>query len=198
MKDLTNKKVGRLTVNRLHHIKKYGKPSPQSHYYWECTCECGNKKVVRSQHLIKGTIASCGCLIGITAKKRMTTHGMSKSATYNIWTCMRRRTTDERESYDDVKVCDRWSSFENFLEDMGERPSPKHQIDRIDPYGDYEPNNCRWVTRSEQMLNLRKNHHIYQDYLASNPVVPYKLYRSRLRDGWSKEGAASKPKLSKT
>ena len=55
-----------------------------------------------------------------------------------------------------IKVCRRWYEFKDFLKDMGPRPSPKHSIDRINNDGNYEPKNCRWGTRSEQMLNRRK------------------------------------------
>jgi len=54
-----------------------------------------------------------------------------------------------------IKVCHRWRSFANFLSDMGERPTRKHTLDRIDPNGDYTPSNCRWSTRSVQ--NLARN-----------------------------------------
>jgi len=53
-----------------------------------------------------------------------------------------------------ITVCDRWESFANFLEDMGEA-NDSLQIDRIDPTVGYEPGNCRWVTPSLQNANRR-------------------------------------------
>ena len=57
-----------------------------------------------------------------------------------------------------IKVCERWESLENFIADVGRRPSATHSIDRIDNDGNYEPGNVRWATRVEQHRNKRTNH----------------------------------------
>lgn len=83
---------------------------------------------------------------------------------YMTWSSMRRRCNNRNAQnyylYGDrgIKVCERWDSYENFKEDMGERPSKEHSLDRIDHEGNYGPDNCRWATRLEQSRNKRNNH----------------------------------------
>lgn len=104
----------------------------------------------------------------------------SKYPEYGVWVAMRSRcncpTCPVYKYYGGrgIKVCRRWNSFENFVKDMGLRPSDKYSIDRIDVNGDYEPKNCRWATQLTQVLNrreienpygfrgIRKKHNVYQ------------------------------------
>lgn len=96
------------------------------------------------------------------AKGSAYTHGWSQTPTYRSWNAMRSRCRNESNaSYPQyggrgITVCERWDkSFENFLEDMGPRPSPDYEIDREDPDGNYEPGNCRWITRAENQARKR-------------------------------------------
>lgn len=132
---------------------------------WACRCVCGNEAAATTSDLRYGDVASCGCLLkGATAanRKHGHSHRSGTSLTYNSWRAMIDRCSNSShagfENYGGrgITVCGRWQTFENFLADMGERPSSKHSIDRIDPDGNYEPDNCRWATAKEQRRNRRR------------------------------------------
>ena len=93
-------------------------------------------------------------------------HGMKKSPEYMVWNSMLSRCkcvgSSSYKNYGakGIRVCKEWDKFENFFHDMGKRPSNNHSIERVDPYGNYEPNNCKWILTSEQQNNKRNNHFI--------------------------------------
>lgn len=95
--------------------------------------------------------------------KRGPQKNLSGHPLYKTWATMRTRCNNKmaanysRYGGRGISVCERWKIFENFLLDMGPRPSPKHSLDRIDNDGNYEPSNCRWATRLLQMSNCRQN-----------------------------------------
>ena len=113
---------------------------------------------------------------GQIAKGSNLSHGLSDDPVYDCWVAMKARCFKEHHpNYRQyggrgITVCDRWAhSFENFLGDMGAKPSSKHTIDRIDVNGNYEPTNCRWITIQEQQKNKR----------CSNEVVGVSWEKSR-------------------
>lgn len=149
-RDLTGQRFGRLTAKTYIGSKKK----------WKCRCDCGRPALVRSNDIVRGKIQSCGCLLrerrGVSSFK----HGAGKTAEYRAWQGAKNRCRySSREGYSryggrGIVMCDRWkNSFENFLEDMGKRPSRRHSLDRRNNNGDYEPGNCRWATPKQQANN---------------------------------------------
>lgn len=154
-KDITGLTFGRLKVLRYDRTEK-------KVAFWLCQCTCGREVSVCGTDIRSGHTKSCGCLGLENRAKSSTVHGKSKSKTYAVWKTMRQRCNNPR-NFDykyyggrGVTVCNRWDKFSNFLEDMGEAP-PGLTLDRIDPSGNYEKNNCRWTTWEVQRKNRRNN-----------------------------------------
>jgi hypothetical protein len=132
---------------------------------------------------------------------------MTRTTTYTIWRQVKSRCLNSNNpSYSDyggrgISICKRWEdSFEAFLLDMGERPSDRHSIDRIDNSGDYEPGNCKWSTFAEQNRNYRRNiiiEHNGQakclaDWADEMGITRHTL-RRRIRAGWDMADALTIP-----
>lgn len=158
--NLVGQKFGNLFVVDYSHLSDH----KERHY--KCVCDCGTEKILRGSSLTTGNIKSCGCLRvskGRLAGLKSAVHGMIKTKTYETWRGMKRRCLNKQDKnykwYGEkgVTICKKWQTFEGFLEDMGERPEGT-TLDRINPFGNYEPSNCRWADNATQKANTRKRY----------------------------------------
>jgi len=198
-KDIAGQTFGRLTaiapVERVERGQRY-------FIKWLCICVCGSDTSVLLSNLRAGSTQSCGCRnIDISTK-----HNVSREPEYFAWYDMINRCTNPSiNSYKDyggrgITVCDEWFDVENFIRDMGSRPSRSHSLDRIDNNSGYYPDNCRWATRKEQARNTRSNVLLtlngktlcLSEWSELIGVSRGTLYY-RLRSGWSHKKTLSTP-----
>jgi hypothetical protein len=204
--DLTGQRFGRLVVVSREENGKGGRAR------WSCQCDCGSETVVRAKDLRAGHTRSCGCIQREAARANgasSATHGhccnRRSSPTYISWESMRKRCDNSKsDSFAShggrgIKVCDRWKSFGNFLEDMGECP-PGLTLERLDNDLGYSPDNCSWETQAVQNRNKRNNRwltfrgetKIITDW-ATTLGISKKTLQGRLYRGWGIEVALTAP-----
>lgn len=164
MLNLIGERYGRLTVVAFDRLQNHKT-------YWKCICDCGLTVVATGNNLRSGNTKSCGCLHRESMRKtgkQNARHGEShnnRTRLYTIWCGMRQRCENpHREAYrlyggKGVKVCDEWNdynAFKTWAESNGY--ADNLSIDRIDPDKGYCPENCRWITLSENIARANKNH----------------------------------------
>lgn len=174
---------------------------------WVCLCDCGKECVKRGYKLRQGRVKTCG-QDGCSWWKFLPPGNTRRyPLEYTSWEHMWRRCRAKKGKHyknyaqRGITVCDRWKIFDNFLADMGRRPSAKHSIDRYpDNNGNYEPGNCRWATAQEQRRNMRDSVYVVykgERILFMELVEQLGLNRSvvygRLKSGWSLEDAMALP-----
>lgn len=199
--DLTGHIFGRLTVLAR-------APSEGVAPRWICRCECGATCTPWACSLVRGKAKSCGCLRRELRAAQLTVHGLSQNnPLYEIWKGMRSRCNNPKlRSYANyggrgIRVCTRWDDFLAFRDDMGPTFVPGLTIDRKDNDKGYSPDNCRWITRTQQLQNKRRT--IWATLNGERMGLAEAARRSGLRPGtvtlrvshlgWSVEDALSTP-----
>lgn len=203
MFNLVGKIFGRLKIICRTSNNKWGGPR------WLCQCNCGNKKITDGSSLRNGSTRSCGCL---KRQGNNLKHGNNKinkrTQVYRAWSAMWNRCYNiNYEKYSQwggrgITVYKKWLAFENFLTDMGDPPTTRHSLDRIDNNGNYCPKNCRWATPKQQARNKRNNRLLTfnnKTQCLSAWAEEYNIKSTtisdRLRHGWSiKKSLTTPPK----
>lgn len=164
--DLTGQRFGRLTVIKRSGQDKWGAAT------WECQCDCGNSAIARGYHLRKQAISSCGCLMREQTSARMKAHHTggnfkhygTHTRLYQIWANMKTRCFNAKNrAYKwygavGITICTEWLKFEGFQKwALQSGYQDNLTIERINPFENYEPANCKWIPKSEQRSNQRRS-----------------------------------------
>lgn len=182
---------------------------------WKCRCDCGGETTSVSTYLKNGHKRSCGCLHAESAKvagQKQRTHGHTSkdrkrtASEYHAWASMKSRCLNpntasfKRYGARGIKVCERWMDFTNFYADMGEKPSPKHSLERLDTNGNYEPSNCVWADAFQQAstrTNVRSISAFGKIMTAAawsrETGINATVIRNRIDSGWEPEKALRTP-----
>jgi len=189
-RNLLNEKFGLLTV------VEFAGQNAQKAYTWKCVCDCGKFKIATSGNLRSGNTRSCGCLNKTSHIK----HGLHADRLHRIWNLMHQRCSDLSNRYYGGKgiiVCDEWKLFEPFREwSISNGYGPSLTIDRLNPQGNYCPQNCRWASAKDQNKNKSSNKWLlfrgqlktlsqWSELYSMNPI----RVNRRLMLGWSLEEA---------
>lgn len=162
-----------------------------------CKCDCGTVWTCRVGDIKSGNTSSCGCYASECKSIRAKTHGKTDTRAYSIWSDMKKRCLNKKhKSFQNyggrgITLCQEWAaSFDSFISDMGWPPSPSHEIDRMDVNGNYNPSNCRWATRTQNMRNTRRavvvqyqGQSIHLKELSELTGIKYHTLYYRLRHG---------------
>lgn len=169
-----------------------------------CRCKCGSTTVKWTSNVTTGRSKSCGCDRAAAIGNSNRTHGDTESTEYKSWCGMIERcyNPNHKKFYlwggRGISVCGRWRhSYENFLADVGRKPSPSHSIDRYpNTDGNYEPGNTRWANPKEQARNRRRQRFVTCDGItltasewAEKKGIDVRRLIERLNRGWSPESA---------
>lgn len=199
--------------NEAHQVETFGSlrllrtERGSSHTWGVCRCVCGKEHRAYLSHLRAGKIKSCGCQRPTLVAQSRTRHGHARvsgnSPEYASWLAMIRRCYEPRNNRfaryggRGISVCQRWrDSFEAFFADMGPKPTSRHQVDRIDNDGNYEPGNCRWSSHVEQQQNTSRTRRLTHSGMTLSIAawsrrlgLPSRTIVSRLSRGASAEDA---------
>lgn len=190
--DLTGQQFGRLTVLGYH-----GKSRKLA--TWVCKCQCGKRKIVYNGNLQNGSTVSCGCYQNECRIRRSVTHNESRkqqhTPEYKAYTGAKTRCKNSNiesfPSYGGRGIKFLFESYEDFLAEVGRKPTPNHSLDRIDVNGHYEKGNVRWATAAEQGRNKRHNRWIVINNITKTLSewseiigIHHQVFSNRIKNKW--------------